>query len=83
MTTPIIVRYEFEVLDEHDQTVASGDASTLMEAERDGRHYLEQYQMDYHAKRQDGPCTLELRRVEVLDLDALSLPAPQAGEAQP
>ncbi len=74
--SPLIVRYEFEVLDEHDQTVASGDASTLEEVAREGRHYLSEYQ-------QDGPCTLELRRVEVLSLDAITLPAPQVGEVQP
>jgi hypothetical protein len=53
------IRYEFEVMDERDQTVASGDAPTLEQAESEGRRYLAQYQ-------QDGPCTLELRRVEVL-----------------
>ena len=68
-----IVRFEFEVLDEHDQTVAGGDAPTLEEAAREGRHYLSQYQ-------KDEPCTLELRRVEVLNPDAISLP--QAGEVE-
>jgi hypothetical protein len=72
----LIVRFEFEVLDEHDQTVASGDASTLEEAAREGRHYLSEYQ-------QDEPCKLELRRVEVFNSDAIPLPAPQAGEVQP
>ena len=67
----VIVRFEFEVLDEHNQTVASGDAPTLEEAAREGRHYLGQYE-------KDGPCTLELRRVEVLNPDAI--PLPQGGE---
>jgi hypothetical protein len=66
---PVIVRYEFEVLDEFDQTAASGDAATLEEAGREGRHYLRLYQ-------QDGPCTLELRRVEVLSAHAIPLPSP-------
>ena len=73
----VIVRYEFEVLDEHDQTVASGDASTREEADREGRHYLQQYEQDGH-----GPCTLELRRVEVLNPDATPLPAPQSEEGE-
>ena len=68
-----IVRFEFEVLDEHDHDLASGEASTLEEAAREGRHYLGQYE-------QDGPCTLELRRVEVLNLDAI--PLPQGGEVE-
>ena len=68
-----IVHFEFEVLDQYDQDVASGDAPTLEEAAREGHHYLQQYQ-------QDGPCTLELRRVEVLNSDAI--PLPQAGEVE-
>ena len=55
------VRYEFEITDEDGQTVASGGGPTLEEADSEGRHYLAQYQ-------QDGPCTLELRRVEVLEV---------------
>ena len=70
----VIVRFEFEVLDEHNQTVASGDAPTLEEAAREGHHYLQQYQ-------QDGPCTLELRRVEVLS-PSHAIPLPQAGEGE-
>lgn len=61
------IRYEFEVMDERDQTVASGDAPTPEEAESEGRRYLAQY-------RQDGPCTLELRRVEVLKVSSPELP---------
>lgn len=67
---PTTVRYEFEITDEHDQTMASGDAPTQEEAEREGRHYLSQY-------RQDGPCTLEVRRVEVLEVSSPE-PAPAA-----
>ena len=55
------IRYEFEVTDERDQTVASGSAPTLEEANSEGRHYLAHYQ-------QDESCTLELRRVEVLEV---------------
>ena len=61
------IRYEFEVMDECDQTVASGAAPTLEQAESEGRRYLAQYQ-------QDGPCTLELRRVEVLKVSSSELP---------
>lgn len=67
------IRYEFEIFDEHDQTVASGDAPTLEDAEREGRHYLARYQ-------QDGPCTMELRRVDVLDV---SSPKPTPAAAEP
>lgn len=69
MTTESI-RYEFQITDEHDQTVASGEAPTQEEAKREGRHYLSQYQ-------QDGPCTLEVRRVEVLEVSGPG-PAPAA-----
>ena len=69
----LIVRFEFEVLDQYDQAVASGDAPTLEEAAREGRHYLGQYE-------KDGPCTLELRRVEVLNPHAIPLPQGREGE---
>lgn len=67
---PTTVCYEFEVRDEHDQTVASGKAPTMEDAQREGRHYLAQYQ-------QDGPCTMKVRRVEVLEVSDLE-PAPAA-----
>jgi hypothetical protein len=70
---PPIIRYEFKITDRHGQTVASGDAATGEEAEREVRHCLAQYS-------QDGPCTLELRRVEVLEV--LS-PEPAPAAAQP
>ncbi len=72
MTTESI-RYEFQITDEHDQTVASGKAPTQEEAQREGRHYLSQYQ-------QDGPCTLEVRRVEVLEVSG---PGPAPAAAHP
>jgi hypothetical protein len=79
--TPPIVRYEFEITDELDQTVACGDAATLEDAEREG-HYLAQYQ-------QDGPCTLELRRVELrrvelrrVELLSVSAPEPVSAAAE-
>jgi len=62
------VRYEFIVSDaETDEPQASGEASTLEEAQREGRHYLAMYE-------EDGPMRLELRRVEVLPHHALPVP---------
>ena len=46
---------------------AGGSAPTYAQALSEGQHYLAQYQ-------QDGPHTLELRRVEVLNPDDLPLP---------
>jgi hypothetical protein len=65
---PVSVRFEFSVVDECSMEVAGGDAPTYAEALSEGQHYLVMY-------RQDGPHTLELRRVEVLPAHALPLPA--------
>ena len=65
--------FEFVVLDGYDCTQAAGTAPTYAQALSEGQHYLAQYQ-------QDGPHTLELRRVEVLNPNALPLPAPEGGE---
>lgn len=72
-----IVRYEFEVFDAEDMQVAGGDADTREDAEREGQQYLRQYS-------QNGPCTLELRRVEVLTVTAPEIHSqPAAAAAQP
>ena len=63
------IRFEFSVLDRDGWCVAGGDAPTYAEALRESQHYLAQYQ-------QDGPHTLELRRVELLS-------AAPAGPARP
>ena len=56
-------RYEFCVYDENYIDQAGGTAPTYAQALSEGRHYLAQYQ-------QDGPHTLELRRIERLPLPA-------------
>lgn len=58
------VYYEFVISDADDCTQAGGIAPTYAQALSEGQHYLAQYQ-------QDGPHTLELRRVEVLPPGAL------------
>ena len=55
--------YEFCVYDENYIAQAGGTAPTYAQALSEGRHYLAQYQ-------QDGPHTLELRRIERLPLPA-------------
>ena len=60
--------YEFCVYDENYIAQAGGTAPTYAQALSEGQHYLAQY-------LQDGPHTLELRRIELL-------PLPQ-GEPQP
>lgn len=57
------VYYEFVISDADDCTQAGGIAPTYAQALSEGQHYLAQY-------HQDGPHTLELRRVEVLHTDA-------------
>ena len=57
----IETRYEFCVYDENYIDQAGGTAPTYAQALSEGRHYLAQYQ-------QDGPHTLELRRIELLPL---------------
>lgn len=61
------VYFEFVISDADDCTQAGGIAPTYAQALSEGQHYLAQYQ-------QDGPHTLELRRVEVLPPGALPLP---------
>jgi hypothetical protein len=61
------VYFEFIISDADDCTQTGGIAPTYAQALSEGQHYLAQYQ-------QDGPHTLELRRVEVLPPGALPLP---------
>lgn len=68
--------YEFCVYDENHIDQAGGWAPTYAEVLSEGRRYLAQYQ-------QDGPHTLELRRVEVLNPDALPLPAGEQRHPEP
>ena len=60
-------RYEFSVFDEDYIEQAGGSAPTYAQALSEGEHYLAQYQ-------QDGPHTLELRRIEVLPPGAFPAP---------
>jgi len=62
------VYFEFVISDADDCTQTGGIAPTYAQALSEGQHYLAQYQ-------QDGPHTLELRRVEVLPPGALPVPA--------
>ncbi len=55
-------RYEFSVLDADCVEQAGGSAPSLTQALDEGRHYLASY-------AQDGPHTLELRKVEVLTIN--------------
>lgn len=65
------VRYEFSVVDGDHVEQAGGSAPTFEQALSEGRRYLAQYQ-------QDGSHTLEIRRVEILISDAMSLPGGEA-----
>jgi hypothetical protein len=60
-------RFEFSVFDSEYEEQAGGTAPTYTEALSYGQHYLATYS-------QDGPHSLELRRVEVLIPDALPVP---------
>ena len=62
LPTPTHVGFEFEVRDADYCVQATGSAPTYAQALREGRHYLGQY-------LQDGPHTLEIRRVETFDPD--------------
>ena len=62
-------RFEFSVFDSEYEEQAGGTAPTYAQALSEGQHYLAMYS-------QDGPHSLELRRVEVLIPDALPVPQP-------
>lgn len=60
-------RFEFSVFDSEYEEQAGGTAPTYSQALSEGLHYLAVY-------AQDGPHSLELRRVEVLPHHALPVP---------
>jgi hypothetical protein len=60
-------RFEFSVFDSECEEQVGGTAPTYAEALSYGQHYLAVHS-------QDGPHSLELRRVEVLITDALPIP---------
>lgn len=62
LPTPTHVGFEFKVRDADYCVQATGSAPTYAQALSEGRHYLAQY-------LQDGPHTLEIRRVETFDPD--------------
>jgi hypothetical protein len=64
---PVSERFEFSVLDGEYEEQAGGTATTYSQALSEGQHYLAMYS-------QDGPHSLELRRVEVLPHWALPVP---------
>ena len=68
---PVSERFEFSVLDSECVEQAGGTASTYSQALSEGQHYLAVYS-------QDGPHTLELRRVQVLPHHALPVPQQEA-----
>jgi hypothetical protein len=66
---PVAERFEFSVFNSEYEEQAGGTAPTYAEALSYGQHYLSQYS-------QDGPHSLEIRRVEVLPHYALPVPTP-------
>jgi len=66
---PVAERFEFSVFNSEYEEQAGGTAPTYAEALSYGQHYLSQYS-------QDGPHSLEIRRVEVLPHHTLPLPTP-------
>ena len=64
---PVSERFEFSVFNSEYEEQAGGTAPTYAEALSYGQHYLSQYS-------QDGPHSLEIRRVEVLSHHALPVP---------
>jgi hypothetical protein len=60
-------RFEFSVLNSEYEEQAGGTAPTYSQALSEGQHYLAMYS-------QDGPHSLEIRRVEVLPHYALPVP---------
>jgi hypothetical protein len=66
---PVAERFEFSVFNSEYEEQAGGAAPTYAEALSYGQHYLSQYS-------QDGPHSLEIRRVEVLPHHALPIFTP-------
>ena len=71
---PAAERFEFSVFNSEYEEQAGGNAPTYAEALSYGQHYLSQYS-------QDGPHSLEIRRVEVLPHNALPVPEPEVAPA--
>jgi hypothetical protein len=69
---PVTERFEFSVFNSEYEEQAGGNAPTYAEALSYGQHYLSQYS-------QDGPHSLEIRRVEVLPHSALPVPGAEVG----
>jgi hypothetical protein len=66
-------RFEFSVFDSEYEEQAGGTAPTYSQALSEGQHCLAMYS-------QDGPHSLEIRRVEVLSHHALPVPGAEVGE---
>jgi hypothetical protein len=66
---PVAERFEFSVFNSEYEEQAGGTAPTYAQALSEGQHYLSQYS-------QDGPHSLEIRRVEVLPHHALPIFTP-------
>jgi hypothetical protein len=64
---PVAERFEFSVFNSEYEEQAGGTAPTYAEAFSYGQHYLSRYS-------QDGPHSLEIRRVEVLPHHAMPVP---------
>jgi hypothetical protein len=64
---PVTERFDFSVFNSEYEEQAGGTAPTYAQALSEGQHYLSQYS-------QDGPHSLEIRRVEVLPHNALPVP---------
>jgi hypothetical protein len=64
---PVAERFEFSVFNSEYEEQAGGAAPTYAQALSEGQHYLSEYS-------QDGPHSLEIRRVEVLPHYALPVP---------
>ena len=69
---PVAERFEFSVFNTEYEEQAGGTAPTYAEALSYGQHYLSRYS-------QDGPHSLEIRRVEVLPHNALPVPGAEVG----
>jgi hypothetical protein len=67
---PVAERFEFSVFNNEYEEQAGGAAPTYAQALSEGQHYLSEYS-------QDGPHSLEIRRVEVLPHYALPVPTSQ------
>jgi hypothetical protein len=69
---PVTERFEFSVFNSEYEEQAGGTAPTYAQALSEGQHYLSQYS-------QDGPHSLEIRRVELLPHNTLPVPGAEVG----